>query len=92
MTTVTHQLTWDEWHRKYGHISATGLKRLLANNLVDGFEVGENSTMGDCDACIQAKQSCVPFPKKAKSQSKEPGELTHTDVWGPTCTTSWSGM
>jgi transposase InsO family protein len=92
ITTETHQHTWDEWHHKYGHVSATGLKRLLADKLVDRFEVDETLMMGDCDACIQAKQSHVPFPKKAKSRSKEPGELTHTDVWGPARTTSWSGM
>lgn len=92
ISTVTHLLTWDEWHRKYRHIGTTGLKCLLADKLVDGFNVDETSTIGDCDACIQAKQSRAPFPKRAKSRSKEPGELTHTDVWGPARTTSWSGM
>jgi GAG-pre-integrase domain len=67
ITTETHQHTWDEWHCKYGHVSATGLEWLLADKLVDGFEVDKTSTMGDCDACIQAKQSHMPFPKKAKS-------------------------
>jgi len=92
ITTINHQLTWDEWHRKYGHIGTTGLKHLLINKLVDGFEVDETSAMGDCDACIQAKQSHAPFPKIAKSRSEKPGELTHTDVWGPAHTTSWSKM
>jgi hypothetical protein len=59
---------------------------------VDRFEVDENSSMGGCDACIQAKQSCTLFPKKANFQMKQPGELTHTNVWGPVRTTSLSKM
>jgi hypothetical protein len=80
ISTINKRATWDEWHRKFGHVSASGLQRLLTGNLVDGFDVDENSVMDDCDACIQAKQSRTPFPEKAKFRSQEPGELTHTDV------------
>ena len=79
-------------HHKYGHIGTTRLKHLLINKLVNGFEVDETSMIRNCDACMQAEQSCALFPKKAKSQSKEPGELMHTDVWDPAHTTSWSRM
>jgi hypothetical protein len=65
IATTHRQFTWDEWHRKYGHVGITGLKQIFTKKLVDGFEVDENSSMGDCDTCIQAKQSRALFPKKA---------------------------
>ncbi len=37
--------------------------------------------MADCVACIEAKQSVIPFNKKGE-QETELGELTHINVWG----------
>lgn len=65
ISTMISRATWDEWHHKFGHVSASSLQRLLTGDLVDRFDVDENSTMGDCDACVQAKQSRAPFPKRA---------------------------
>jgi len=91
-TNTTTPQTWESWHRRYGHISISGLQTVLNKNLVDGFTVDRDSQIHDCVACIQAKQTHKPFPKKATSRSITPGELTHTDVWGPSRTTSLLGM
>ena len=69
-----------------------GLWQLLNDNLVEGLDIDQNSSIKDCDACTQAKQTRVPFPKQATSRSQNPGELIHTDVWDLAQTTSWSGM
>ena len=42
----------------------------------------------ECDACIQAKQTRAPLPKMVSRWDHLPGELTHTDVWGPACVPS----
>ena len=53
--------------------------------MVDGFKIDQSSTSSiTCEACIQAKQSQKPYPKKAKNRSKTPGERIMLDVWGPT--------
>jgi hypothetical protein len=57
------KLTWDVLHRRYGHISITGLQYLIKNNLVDGIDIDETSLMPQCEACIQAKQFRSPFSK-----------------------------
>jgi hypothetical protein len=74
---------WMTWHRRYGHIACSGLKRLCQENLVDGLEVNQDSPIVDCEACIQAKQVCKPFPDSIDERSKDPGDLTHSDLWGP---------
>jgi hypothetical protein len=52
---------WIDWHRRFGHISYSGLRRLYQEGLVDGMIVDENSPMPDCEACIQAKHARAPF-------------------------------
>jgi len=74
--------TWANWHHQFGHVGISGLQRMLAHNLVDGFHVTTpDSPMNTCDACIQAKQTCASFPKHTECWARNAGELTHTDLW-----------
>ena len=61
------------------------------HDLVNGLEVNISSPDFDCKACIQAKQAHMPFPKMVIDCVDKPGELTHTDVWGPARTKSLGG-
>ena len=55
---------------------------MLTQNLVDGLNVTPlDSPMDTCDACIQAKQTCAPFPRHAEHRARNVGELMHTDLW-----------
>ena len=74
-------LSWDTWHRHFGHIGYSRLKNLLDQQLVSGFNVDQSSPMLDCAACTEAKQSVILFNKKGDRDTL-PGELTHVDVWG----------
>jgi hypothetical protein len=67
-------MNWELWHKHYGHISYSGLKRLHNEKMVDGFTVDINSPMPDCAACTEAKQHTKPFNKAEKCELK-PGEL-----------------
>jgi len=82
-TAQDQKTTWQEWHERWGHISHTTLKRIKDKNLVEGFDVYGNFDNFECEACAAAKQSRRPFPQKADNRVNRPGELTHTDVWGP---------
>src|SRR5882762_10946478 len=89
---ATQKPSWDEWHRRYGHLGISGLETLKKKGLVDGMEVDESTIPSrTCEACIQAKQAVQPFPKEAEHRSSIPGERTLSDVWGPARTTSISG-
>ena len=59
-------VSWETWHRRFSHISYSGLEHLLTKGLVNGFNVDETSPKPDCQACTEAKQSVLPFPKKAE--------------------------
>ncbi|KAG1786843.1 uncharacterized protein HD556DRAFT_1247737, partial [Suillus plorans] len=74
---------WLTWHKHYGHVAFSGLKRLQKERLVEGLNIDENSSIPQCEACIQAKQTCDSFPRNSDSRSGALGELTHSDVWGP---------
>jgi transposase InsO family protein len=73
--------SWETWHKRFGHVSYSGLKRLWEKNLVDGFTVDTRTPTPDCVACTEAKQTEEPHNKRAEQQTA-PGELTHIDLWG----------
>ena len=60
-------------------------------NLVEGFDVDIGSSFIECEPCIAAKQAHMPFPDHAESRHTIPGELTHTNLWGPTKIQSLNG-
>ena len=90
LTTQTQALTWEAWHRRFGHVSYTGLGKLHSQKLVDGFTLDTRSPKPDCPACIAAKHSEKPFGSPTKRVS-QPGELTHADLWGKYDVTSING-
>ena len=78
------KLSWDHWHRRYGHLGMSGLEILQKKALVKGLKIAESSIPSrTCKACVQAKQATRPFPKEAENRSTTPGERTLSDVWGP---------
>ena len=72
---------WETWHRRYGHVSYDGLRKLYKRGLVDGMIIDENSPQPDCVTCIEAKMTVEPY-KSLDKRYLTPGELTHIDVWG----------
>ena len=75
-------LIWEIWHKQFGHIAIGGLQTLLTKKLVDGFTMDTKSPKYDCEACVQAKQHIISFPKENSKKLTEPGKLTHMDLWG----------
>jgi len=73
--------TWETWHRRFGHVGYSGIKKLLDNQLVDGLHIDVNSPKPDCVACTEAKLSEMPYGPMSGHPTK-PGELTHMDLWG----------
>ena len=45
----------------------------------------------ECELCITVKQAHMLFPNHAEPQNTVPGELTHTNVWGPSSTQALNG-
>src|ERR1700731_2198789 len=85
------KLTLFEAHRTLGHINYAAVKHAVSAGKITGIEIDDTSDSPFCDACAQAKLHCLPFPEKASNRAKNYGERIHTDVWGPTATTSIGG-
>jgi len=73
--------TWETWHRRFGHIGYSGIKKLLDNQLVNGLKIDTNSLKPDCVACTEAKLLETPYGPTLGRPMK-PGELMHMDLWG----------
>ena len=86
--TIKHAWTWEEWHRRLGHIAISRLCNLHGKNLVDGFSLCDSPQDFECKACIKAKTERKSVLNLHTLCERKPGELTHTDVWGPAQVTS----
>jgi transposase InsO family protein len=90
--TASNKLTWDQWHRLYGHIAISSLEQLDRDKMVDGMAIDHASLPSrSCEACIKAKHAHAPFPKEAEHRSETAGERVMSDVWGKTDTKSSEG-
>ena len=78
------------WHRRYGHLGITNLKKLVNSNMVEGFKGTLTGKLDVCEPCAYGKQHRAPFPV-SKTCSKEVLELVHTDVCGKMEVKSLSG-
>ena len=55
--------SWETWHRRFGHVSYTGLQKLLEENLVDGFNIDVHMLKPDCVVCTEAKLAVEPYKR-----------------------------
>ena len=74
-------LPWEEWHRRYGHISYAGLQSLRDKNLINRFNPDPKSPKQDCSPCTAAKMHYKAFSPTA-TWTGAIGHLTHMDLWG----------
>jgi hypothetical protein len=57
------KISWNEAHRRLGHISISSMKTLLNGNMITGLEVDQSTDPSiQCESCIQAKATHQSFP------------------------------
>lgn len=89
---TARQLSWDEAHRKLGHISLTSMKKLVLGDHITGLSINPKlPAIIHCDSCRAAKATRLPFNNKIGSRSSSRGECFHTDLWGPSSIQSLGG-
>ena len=70
------------WHERLGHIHKRALTDLVNRELVDRV-ILKNAEDLFCEACRFGKLHKLPFQKKSKNTTTEPGEVIDSDVCGP---------
>lgn len=80
--TEKHENELRKWHKRFGHISYSGLDRLIKCKMVNGLnEHLQINKVEFCSACISGKMNRLPFGTRLRS--KRLLEIIHTDVCGP---------
>jgi hypothetical protein len=85
------KLTINELHHALGHVAQDAIQYAIKQGLIEGVELDSASTLEFCEACMKAKATHQPFPKKMVNRARTYGELVHTDLWGPAQTESVAG-
>lgn len=84
------ELCIHDWHRIFGHRDMNAIKTMDKNELIHGMKIIDCGKELQCETCMEAKATRLPFPKQAQKKSKSVCELIHTDVCGPMQTESMS--
>ena len=72
------------WHKRFCHINFKALSKLSRNNLVKGLPKINFKVDHICDACQLGKLTKSSFKSKKVISTKQPLELLHMDLFGPT--------
>lgn len=68
------------WHRRMGHLSIDNLRKLV--KVADSIEFKDDFS-SNCEDYILANQPQSPRNGTAAGTASKPGELVHTDLYGP---------
>ncbi|KAH9751443.1 hypothetical protein KPL71_014298 [Citrus sinensis] len=83
----THSDTTELWHVQLGHAREKSLQTLMRHELLKGTKTCK---LNFCEHCVVGKKSRVKFGT-ANHDTREILEYVHSDVLGPTKTTSIGG-
>ena len=81
----------DIWHRRFGHLGARNLQKLVKHKLVNGFDYNAAKEITFCESCVEGKHHRGHFPTSGGKRAKEPLDLVHSDVCGKMNAESLSG-
>ncbi|KAG6477308.1 hypothetical protein ZIOFF_066561 [Zingiber officinale] len=78
------------WHARLGHINMTKMRAIIQKKLVEGlYDSMKIDNEGVCEGCQFGKSHRLPF-ENSTSRCTTPLERIHSDLMGPTKTTSYS--
>jgi hypothetical protein len=84
--------SWDKWHRIFGHMNHKSVQMLKDKNMVTGMAIDDpNPPSSQCKTCIETKSHVMPFPSQSDTKYTDIGDMTFTDVWGPSHVTGIDG-
>jgi hypothetical protein len=76
------------WHRRFTHFGVSRIKE--ASKLVDGLDIIDAQSAGQCEDCILTNLKCRAFDNKLIPEMV-PLHWTNIDIWGPSRVMSEGG-
>lgn len=80
-----NQETTVQWHKRLGHLSYSGIGKMLKFEMVEGINLKTNDCGKQrevCDSCMAMKQTANRFQDMELPRSRISLELVHSDVCG----------
>lgn len=78
------------WHARLGHVGYQMLQQICSKKLLNGVPDIKGVNKGVvCQGCQYGKSHVLPF-NNSKNRRKNPFELVHADLMGPTKTPSYN--
>lgn len=68
-----------KWHQRYGHVNINDLKKMKAEEIVNGMNFTSNLNELNCEICAKCKIHVLPF-KNSTHREKNILGLVHSDI------------
>jgi transposase InsO family protein len=79
-------------HKRLGHVAPDAIRRMITTGAIEGVKLTDNSNMGPCDTCEQAKATRKQIRKEREAPLADAiGAEIHSDLWGPSPVPSMGG-
>lgn len=85
-----HEVSVEKWHKRLGHLNYNTIKEMSKENLVEDL-IFKQEEIKECKRCREGKQTRKKFKRKTNINTREIGEIIHTDICGPITPTSTGG-
>jgi hypothetical protein len=66
-----------------GHVNYDDLRKMVKDGMVTGIDLDFDAKPDFCEACIKAKATRKPFPKRSETKYQNYGDKVVADTWGP---------
>ena len=77
-----HNTKETNWHRRFGHLSFTGMQALSKNKMVTGLDFDWKKKSSFCESCVEGKIHRLPLQRSHAKRTDNALELVHSDVCG----------
>ena len=71
------------WHQRLGHVNELQLQESIKKCQICNVKISDNDSLKFCDGCVEAKMSWKYNKPVGEIQSEYPGQLIHSDLYGP---------
>ena len=70
------------WHRRYGHLGAQNLQKLVRENMANGLDFDVTKNLNFCEPCADGKHHCHLFQNMLGENLTNFNGVVHSDISG----------
>ena len=83
------KLGLNEWHQRFGHVSADKIKEMARNGSVDGLDLSDSGSMPFCEGCVFGENDPAAIPRGREGGLRDRGRRSMLTCVDPFRSSHW---